>query len=85
MISSDGFNALPIRRAFVVPLTTRDRGFPHHVAVQDDGGLDRSSWAMWEAARAVSTQRFGRYVSTASATCVDRVAWQLASWLSGQT
>lgn len=84
VISSDRFNLLPIRQAFVVPLTTRDRGFPHHIALQDDGGLNRPSWAMCEAARAVSTQRFGRYVGTASAACVDRVAWQLTSWLGDQ-
>ena len=33
-------NTLPIRQALVVPLTTRERGFPHHVAVTDDGGVE---------------------------------------------
>jgi len=72
VVSSDRFNALPIRQAIVMPLTTRERGFPHHIAIADDGGLNRQSWAMCEAVRAVSTQRFGQLISTAtSATLAD--------------
>jgi len=81
VVSSDRFNALPIRHAIVVPLTTRERGFPHHIALGDDGGLSRSSWAMCEAARAVSTQRFGRLVGAASAATLEAVTRQLALWL----
>lgn len=33
VVSNDRFNALPIRQAIVVPLTTRERGFPHHIVV----------------------------------------------------
>ncbi|MGH3934079.1 MAG: type II toxin-antitoxin system PemK/MazF family toxin, partial [Pseudonocardiaceae bacterium] len=49
----------------MVPLTTRERGYPHHIAVTEDGGLNRSSWAMCEAVRAVSLERFGRLIGTA--------------------
>ncbi|MGH3446364.1 MAG: hypothetical protein ACRDP4_01940 [Nocardioidaceae bacterium] len=42
-------------------MTTRERGFPHHIAVVDDGGLNRTSWAMCEAVRAVSTQRWSAH------------------------
>lgn len=81
--SADRFNALPIRQAVVVPLTTRNRGFPHHVpVVVDDGGLDRPSWAMCEGVRAVSAQRFGRLIGTADEATVDRVLAQLGLWLS---
>jgi mRNA interferase MazF len=38
VVSGDRFNALPIGHAIVVPLTSRDRGLPHHVSVTDDGG-----------------------------------------------
>ncbi|MBV8541154.1 MAG: type II toxin-antitoxin system PemK/MazF family toxin [Pseudonocardiales bacterium] len=54
VVSIDRFNALPIRQAIVVTLTTRERGFPRHIAITDDGGLNRPSWAMCEAVRAVS-------------------------------
>jgi mRNA interferase MazF len=84
VVSGNRFNTLPIRQAIVVPLTTRERGFPHHIAVEDDGGLDRPSWAMCEAVRAVSTQRFGRLISTATDETVNKVTEQVTLWLSGQ-
>ena len=77
VVSGDRFNALPIRQAIVVPLTTRERGFPHHVRVVDDGGLNRASWAMCEAVRAVSTQRFELEISTASDDTLTEVIGQL--------
>lgn len=80
VVSTDRFNALPIRQAIVVPLTTRERGFPHHIAVTDDGGLNRTSWAMCEAVRAVSLGRFGRRISTASDTTVAAVTDQVMLW-----
>lgn len=80
VVSTDFYNVLPIRHAVVVPLTTRDRRLPHHIAVTDSGGLDRPSWAMCEAIRAVSLQRFGRLISTASASTVDAITDQLMLW-----
>lgn len=82
VISGDRFNTLPIRQAIVVPLTTRERGFPHHVRVVDDGGLNRASWAMCEAVRAVSTQRLEREISTATADTLNKVIGQLTLWLT---
>ncbi|MGI8535218.1 MAG: type II toxin-antitoxin system PemK/MazF family toxin [Mycobacteriales bacterium] len=64
VVSADRFNALPIRQAIVVPLTTRDRGFPHHVGLRHDGGFTRASWAMREGVRTVSTERFGQLIGT---------------------
>lgn len=81
VVSIARFNALPIRQAIVVPLTSRDRGLPHHIPVTDDGGLDRASWAMCEAVRAVSTRRFGRRIGAADPGAVDLVVEQVAMWL----
>jgi len=82
VVSADRFNSLPIRQAIIVPLTSRDRGFPHHIQVADDGGLNRPSWAMCEAVRAVSVERFGRLISTASHDTLNAIAQQLILWLS---
>ena len=82
VISGDRFNALAIRQAIVVPLTTRERGFPHHVRVVDDGRLNAASWAMCEAVRAVSTQRFERQIGTATDDTVGKVIGQLTLWLT---
>jgi mRNA interferase MazF len=81
IVSADRFNDLPIRQSIVVPLTTRDRGLPHHVPVMDDGGLNRPSWAMCEAVRTVSAQRFGRLIGTANPATSDAVTAQIRLWL----
>ncbi|MDR7302956.1 type II toxin-antitoxin system PemK/MazF family toxin [Haloactinomyces albus] len=61
--------------------TAGEFGFPHHVRVDDDGGLPRSGWAMCEAARALSTQRFGRLIGTATEQTTGAITDQLALWL----
>ncbi len=76
-----GFNSLPIGRAIMVPLTSRERGFPHPIQVTDDGGLDRPSWAMRESIRAVSVGRFGSLVGTASHDTLKAITQQLILWL----
>lgn len=85
VVSVDRFNSMPIRHAIVVPLTTRERGFPHHVAISDDGGLARASWAMCEAVRAVSVERFGRLVGAASPATMAEITDQLVLWLGHRT
>jgi mRNA interferase MazF len=81
VVSVDRFNALPIGQAIVVPLTTRERRFPHHIPVTDDGGVNRPSWAMCEAVRSVSVERFGQFIGTANShghrdyQSVDALAW----------
>jgi mRNA interferase MazF len=82
VVSGDRFNALPIRLAIVVPLTSRQRGLPHHISVADDGGLERPSWAMCEAVRAVSIQRFGRIIGTATEETLSAITDQLLLWLA---
>lgn len=54
----------------------------HHVPVADDGGLERPSWAMSEALRAVSLERFGILVGTASAGTLLSLTEQLLLWLA---
>lgn len=85
VVSVDRFTSMPIRHAIVVPLTTRERGFPHHVAISDDGGLARASWAMCEAVRAVSVERFGRLVGAASPATMAAITDQLVLWLGHRT
>jgi mRNA interferase MazF len=82
VVSRQRFNAMPIRHAIVVPLTTRQRGLPHHVEVVDDGGLDYPSWAMCEGVRALSTQRFVRLIGTASPGTVEAVTRRVTKWLN---
>jgi mRNA interferase MazF len=70
------------RVGIVVPLTSRERGLPRHISVADDGGLERPSWAMSEVVRAVSVQRFGRMIGTATGETFSIVCDQLPLWLA---
>ena len=81
VVSSDRFNKLPIGHCIVVPLTSRDRRLPHHVAVIDDGGLSRPSWAMCEAVRPVSVRRFGPLIGTADSSTTEAIVRQVSRWI----
>ncbi|MGQ0625361.1 MAG: type II toxin-antitoxin system PemK/MazF family toxin [Sporichthyaceae bacterium] len=82
VVSAARFSRLPIAQAIVVPLTSRDRGLAHHISVLDDGGLTRPSWAMCEAVRAVSVQRFGTLIGRAEPTTIRALSEQIALWFS---
>ena len=59
VISSSLHCAFPIGMVIVVPLTTVNRGLPHHVPIASTtAGLDRPSWARTDDIRAISEQRF---------------------------
>ncbi|MCA1674005.1 MAG: type II toxin-antitoxin system PemK/MazF family toxin [Actinobacteria bacterium] len=61
IVGSEDHCRFPIQMALVVPLTTRDRGLPHHIAISStESGLDRASWARTDDIRAISTARFTR-------------------------
>ena len=81
VVSSDRFNKLPIGHCIVVPLTSRDRRLPHHVAVIDDGGLTRPSWAMCEVVRSVSVLRFGPLIGTADSSTTEAIVRQVSRWI----
>ncbi len=58
MVSSDGYNATIPNVLIVVPVTTRDRGLPHHIRVRGPQlRLDRPSFAMTEQPRTIDRQR----------------------------
>ena len=59
VVSSSLHCALPIPMVIVVPLTTTDRGLPHHVPISSaSSGLESPSWARTDDVRAISEQRF---------------------------
>ena len=64
VVSTDAFNAWPVSLVIVVPITTRDRGFAHHIRVAG-GGLDRPSFAMPEHLRSIAQRRLRRRLGAA--------------------
>jgi len=59
VVSTNAFNAWPVGLVIIVPITTRDRGFAHHIPIAG-GGLDRASFAMPEYLRSVARRRLER-------------------------
>ncbi|MCH6472565.1 type II toxin-antitoxin system PemK/MazF family toxin [Sinomonas terrae] len=58
VISTDEFNSIIPNVVVVLPVTTRDRGLPHHVRLQGpDLSLDQESYAMTEQPRTIDRQR----------------------------
>ncbi len=64
VVSTDAFNAWPVGLVIVVPITTRERGFAHHIPVAG-GGLDRPSFAMPEYVRSIAQRRLQRRLGLA--------------------
>ncbi len=56
IVGSEDHCRFPIQMALVVPLTARDRGLPHHIAISStESGLKQPSWARPDDIRAIST------------------------------
>ncbi len=78
VIASDGYLANVPDLVVVVPVTTTDRGWPHHVRLQGpDVDLPRPSLAMTEQPRTVARSRI---TGRAGAVSTDTMA-QIDQWL----
>lgn len=61
MCSNDYLVSVP-DLVIVVPVTSVDRGWPHHVPIGTDAGLSKPSFAMTEQPRTISRERVTRRV-----------------------
>ncbi|HEU5433922.1 MAG TPA: type II toxin-antitoxin system PemK/MazF family toxin [Thermomicrobiales bacterium] len=74
VISVDLFNHGLSGSVVVVPLTSRDRGMPLHVAVAPpEGGLSRASVAMCDRARTISTQRLAHRLGAVAPMTIEAI------------
>lgn len=68
VIASDGYLANVPELVIVVPITTTDRGWPHHVPVEGpEVGLPRPSFAMTEQPRTIARSRITGHAGAADA------------------
>ena len=73
VISSPARLALQSDTVLAVPVTSRDRGWPHHVPISPtESGLRRPSWARTEDLRSVSTRRFTAPGPVGALTAAER-------------
>lgn len=85
VVASDGYLDAVTTLALVVPITTRDRGWPNHIRVEGPTGLDTVSWAMTEQIRTLSRDRLTRTSGQVSADCMGRIRTWLADFLDLET
>lgn len=75
LISVNQMNRSRAQMTIGVPLTTRDRGSELHVRLDPpEGGLERTSFAMPEKVRSISTDRLQRKLGYVSPDTVETVA-----------
>jgi mRNA interferase MazF len=61
VVSTDAFNHGPAGLVVVLPLTTRRKGIPFHVAIEPpEGGVRTQSFVKPEDIRAISVERLGK-------------------------
>ena len=80
IVSSDMYLETVTTLVTVVPITTVDRGWPNHVALEQ-GGLDRPSWAMVEQPRTIARTRITSVIGLVSRSTMDRVDTYLRDFL----
>ena len=74
VVSADRFNRGQAGLVVLLPMTTRDKGIPLHVAVEpSESGLGRRGWIKPEDIRSVSVERLGRRLGSVPATALAAV------------
>jgi len=82
IVSSTIFNEGPANLVVVVPLTTRDRGIPLHVAIEPpEGGVSRRSLVKCEDIRSIDRRRLSNRIGAVSGDTMDEVVLRLRALL----
>jgi len=78
IVSVDPFNHGPAGLVVILPITTRDKGIPLHVAVDPpEGGLTRRSFVKCEEPRSISKDRLTKRVGELAAPTMEDVGDRL--------
>lgn len=81
VIASFGYLDAVTTLVIVLPITTIDRGWPNHVAIEGPSGLDVPSWVMTEQPRTLSRDRPTRISGRVSRRCLEAVQTWLGDFL----
>jgi len=83
VICNDDYLLAVPELVIVVPLTSVDRGWPHHVAVSGPRtGLSKASFAMTEQPRTISRHRVVRQSGRADPATLEQVSRWLRDFLA---
>ncbi|MDJ0336022.1 type II toxin-antitoxin system PemK/MazF family toxin [Salinibacterium sp. G-O1] len=81
VVSSNEYLASVDSLLLVVPVTSRDRGWPNHVALTGPTDLQRPSYAMTEQILSVSRDRIVGAAGSINQECLDRMRVYLRDFL----
>lgn len=81
IVSSPGYLDAVTTLVIALPITTTDRGWPNHVRVDGQSGLDRPSWIMTEQPRTLSRDRLTGIAGEVSTECLSTVRTWLGDFL----
>ena len=78
VISVDTFNHGPAGLVVIIPITTKEKGIPFHVAISPpEGGVSKKSFIKCEDIRSVSTERLSKCLGTVSLETLNAVEERL--------
>jgi mRNA interferase MazF len=81
VIASTGYLDAVKTLVIVLPISTVDRGWPNHIAIDGPSGLDRPSWIMSEQPRTLSRDQITGIAGHASEGCLGEVRLWLGDFL----
>jgi len=81
VIANEEYLAAVTTLAITVPLTTRDRRWPNHVALAGPTGLEQPCWAMTEQVRTISRARLERRSGVVAAETLGLVRQWIVDFL----
>lgn len=81
VIASVGYLDAVETLVIVLPISTTDRGWPNHIAVDGPSGLDRPSSIMSEQPRTLSRDRITGIAGRVSPACLDAARVWLSDFL----
>ena len=78
VISVDIFNHGPAGLVVIIPITTKEKGIPFHVAISPpEGGVSKKSFIKCEDIRSISTERLSKCLGTVSLETLKAVEERL--------
>ena len=82
IVSDDAFNAGPAALCVAIPITSKNKRIPWHVAITPPaGGLTLPSWVKCEDVRSLSFERLRDRQGNVSETTMDDVKYRLRALL----
>lgn len=81
MVCSNFYLAAADSLAIVVPVTSRDRGWPNHVPLSGDIGLPRGGFAMVEQVQMISRERIVGPAGSIDEECLRQIRVYLQDFL----